>query len=358
VVLARRPAPPPLPPTPRPQPPAHQTVVETVRTSFQSGHVNAPHMADLTGATLARLQMLPADALFPLVEQGLAPGTRSMHRRAIVELSQAATPTYLQWPLHEFLVHYLTQRQRQLHWAPQTLFRYMANITGALAKLPLYTTSALPIDLRRLPEWQAAMRAAEQDAQKSQPHGQAAADAADVEAACEVTDVSTGMALKMMWSTCARVGCTTKLRRGDVLLRPDGAMDVTFRDGKGVAFRGPYTVPTRIPPHWYPALAAYLASIPRPSDLLFPVAPGTHPSDRNRAMLEALRCSRQELNMRAMRRGSLQTMARARVPLELLMVFSGHRNVETLKRYLDWGRLSSDLNNRGYEAARHLSSQL
>ena len=43
------------------------------------------------------------------------------------------------------------------------------------------------------------------------------------------------------------------------------------------------------------------------------------------------------MEARSVRRGSLQTMALAGVPLETLILYSGHTNEKTLLRYLGWG---------------------
>ncbi len=132
-------------------------------------------------------------------------------------------------------------------------------------------------------------------------------------------------------------------------------MTVMFTDGKGVAFRGPYTVATFCPPRWRPLLEHLLQRRSRPDEPLFPASLGTHAA-RQRAMLEALRSARAGLNLRAMRRGSLQHLASAGVDVPTLMHFSGHTVVTTLLRYLGYGRLSATTMGQGHAAARLLSS--
>jgi hypothetical protein len=78
-------------------------------------------------------------------------------------------------------------------------------------------------------------------------------------------------------------------------------------------------------------------------------------SKRMTEMLRALRVANPSLNLRAMRRGALQTMALGGTPAEVLMSYSGHTNVATLKRYLDWGRLLGTAATAGAEAARPLA---
>ena len=57
-----------------------------------------------------------------------------------------------------------------------------------------------------------------------------------------------------------------------------------------------------------------------------------------------------------MRRGALQQLAQAGYSASLLMQFSGHRSVETLLRYLDYGRLYDQANQQGFAAAQQLAS--
>jgi hypothetical protein len=44
------------------------------------------------------------------------------------------------------------------------------------------------------------------------------------------------------------------------------------------------------------------------------------------------------------------------VPLETLMQFSGHKRVDTLKRYLDYGAAATAEHNSAYSAAAHLTA--
>jgi hypothetical protein len=74
-------------------------------------------------------------------------------------------------------------------------------------------------------------------------------------------------------------------------------------------------------------------------------------------MLFAIRRAGSDLNMRAMRRGSLQTLAQAGHTAEQLLAFSGHASVEMLKRYLDWGRLFGHEQQAGQAAAAALYPQ-
>ena len=112
---------------------------------------------------------------------------------------------------------------------------------------------------------------------------------------------------------------------------------------------------TEVPPAHLAQFSAYLRRRQASDDLLFPATADVPLPKRMPALLSAIRAADPELNLRAMRRGALQTMALAGVSAETLMTFSGHTNDKTLKRYLDWGRLFGAAETAGRAAARHLA---
>jgi hypothetical protein len=73
-----------------------------------------------------------------------------------------------------------------------------------------------------------------------------------------------------------------------------------------------------------------------------------------RTVAAALKKVDPALEQRSVRRGALQQMADEKVPDETLLLFSGHKRLETLKRYLEWGRKGGVREQRGREAAQHL----
>jgi hypothetical protein len=132
-----------------------------------------------------------------------------------------------------------------------------------------------------------------------------------------------------------------------------GAISVVFRRGKGVQFRGPYTVPTTVPPQWRAEFWRFLATI-QPADFLFPSESAKARANNGRQLLEALRAVDPTMGARAIRRGALQEMATANVPLPTLLLFSGHTNEPMLRRYLRWGLDAEEPATRARDAARHL----
>jgi integrase len=306
------------------------------------------------------LELLPPHSQHTLVERALSAAVRARHRGWLRHIKESLLPAEREWRLVDVLLAIVTRFNTSQRWQPQTLSREMALITGAFSNLPIYTTSALKIDLVSFPEWKAALKTADADAQKAQPTDQVAAEHAQVAQAVEAnlrSDPLTAMALILLWLLCARPGCIIALRRRNLTLEPGGRLRCTFTKGKGVEFRGPYTVATTCPPDWLPHLEAFLRTR-QPHEPLFPLAPGERPGTRHRLMLAALRTADPNLNLRATRRGSLQALAQAGVPLDTVMTFSGHKEQKTLLRYLNWGKEANAVHEQAFDAARHLAPQL
>jgi hypothetical protein len=148
-----------------------------------------------------------------------------------------------------------------------------------------------------------------------------------------------------------------QLNAGDITLTPPASPEeawplrVEFRRGKGVLFRGPYTVHTLLPAPQAKILRNLLAS-ESPSARLFPATTTTH-----QAVLLALRARNPLLEVRSLRRGALQSLALT-TPEELLLNFSGHTNVRTLRRYLGWGRVVGRVAQETTAAATALQPSL
>jgi integrase len=73
-------------------------------------------------------------------------------------------------------------------------------------------------------------------------------------------------------------------------------------------------------------------------------------------MRMALKFKDPALTTRSIRRGALQAMAKNGVDEATLMHFSGHKDRNTLLRYLDWGRNFSKEEQSAHEAAQHLNT--
>ena len=70
----------------------------------------------------------------------------------------------------------------------------------------------------------------------------------------------------------------------------------------------------------------------------------------------ALRTADPTFTVRALRRGALQAMSTAGVSTETLMLFSGHKRLDTLLRYLNWGAEAGERAGQARAAAQHLDA--
>jgi Phage integrase family len=142
------------------------------------------------------------------------------------------------------------------------------------------------------------------------------------------------LALTLMWMTTARPGCVLALMSRNVVLDKNG-VSVLFVSGKGVRMRGrPNVVHTVLPSLGRGLLKKVLG---KKQTQLFPE------NERGSIRREMRRLLKEEnplLELRSLRRGSLEEMAKNGVSQAILMEFSGHKRPETLMRYLRWGMAS------------------
>jgi integrase len=227
------------------------------------------------------------------------------------------------------LVAWMSALRRRHRWKWSTLAKNMATLQGALRLLPLYRATDASLALAAAPTWQMAMRAANGHAKAEMPRQALAATLEQVtEAAARCAEKKDVRAcIILSWLAAGRVGDILKLHRHDVELTVN-RIRITFRRGKTIRARGPYTIHSSVPAQFLPCLQEWFHARP---NWLFPQ------SMKPMEVTTALRASHPSLESRSLRRGSLQTMAAAGVSEALLMEFSGHASIGMLRRYLQWG---------------------
>ena len=221
----------------------------------------------------------------------------------------------------------MSRRRAEKRWTWATVLRNLCSLQGALSLLPMYRRVAHGISLKQDPVWQQTLQAIQRRAREETPRTPEAMTPEIFERTLAAeTRPQHRAALQLMFFTSGRVGCVLLLQKEDLTFNPDGSITATFRRGKGVKARGPYTVHGPRLHHHLAELQAFVASAPRK---LFSITPPQ--------MLSTFRLCDPRMEARSVRRGSLQTMALAGVPLETLILYSGHTNEKTLLRYLGWG---------------------
>ena len=314
--------------------PAMWAAADVPTSVFQCGGATTPCLAALKGSHL--MTMILDDSKTPtLAKYGLVKTTRQGHKRILREM--VCMPQHLQGaPLVTAIIESINAKRREKRWQWSTTLTRMAATQGALRLLPLYSGHET-IDLRDNPMWAQAMRTARRETQCEVGYQPKAITAEDLRAAvAKEPSQNVRMALVMAWATAARGGCTLQLRLSNVELSGSN-LQVQFRHGKSVIARGPYTVHTAIPQWALGEFRMWLGK--KRQGLLFQGVTGEQ-------LKLALRRVDKLYEQRSIRRGSLQAMSLRGCSDEDLLLYSGHTNLKTLRRYLDWGKKSGDLQRR------------
>ena len=251
----------------------------------------------------------------------------------MLKLLQTMPPDIRNLPLPDAILEFLMRRRRSRKWRWSTTLKYLATAQGALSALPLYKDVRTELLLSRSKVWVHGMKATARRAREELPNQPQAATWSEVQTCLRnEPNLLVFCAILLSWLTAARTGCTLQLARNDVQAHEDGSMSVRFVRGKSVLLRGSaYTVHTPpCPPEFLPRLQRLLSE--RHSWLF--------PRDFKGSLIKdsLRRGGNTALEQRSLRRGSIQALATApNMTDELLMLFSGHQSVNTLRRYLNWG---------------------
>jgi integrase len=320
------------------------------------------------------LAPIPSAGLFARATIFCLETLRARSSLAFSALSEAVRKQHLRWlhvlqefvrnrpaagrTLEEMAALCMHEEGSRRHWQWQTLHRSMASLVGALNNVQLYTDLPHAISLNfNAPYFRATMAAVKLLGEQSKPHGQVAVTSELLETAVEnESRLWIRVALVLMWVLSARVGDVLQLRIADVVLDASSLrITVTFRHGKGVLLRGPYSVHAALSPEWMAELAQLLgqrcqqvahANGDVREALLFPATPDTALQRRTARLLASLRVAHPSLNLRAMRRGSLQTVMQGGATLAEAQHRAGHMSSRTTEVYLDQGRLNLEAARR------------
>ena len=158
--------------------------------------------------------------------------------------------------------------------------------------------------------------------------------------------------IMLSWASTGRPGNLYSLQWTDLVFSP------ATKEGYKVAIQwrrhhktmekvGAYTNHSWIPNEWYKAVM--LLKSTATSEWLLPLKQQrTHWAELTRLVKEE--CP--DWDLRSFRRGALSTMARNGVPLEVLLQFSGHKNIPMLLRYLQFGLHAGDRAEKAAVAAQ------
>ena len=329
-----------------------------VETFFRLRNGPVPTVAQLLGRDGARLELLDLRHIPRLAARGIALKVRQRHLAMLRKLRDLDSDLLL-LPLDAALAEQMLRWKDRLRWRWATLERNMTTMAGALSSLRLYSRHPISVSLGASHLWGAAMRAAAIKAREEEPRAPRPAKWEQVVRI--VDDVSLPIWMRQVllicWLTAARPGCVLQLKAEDlqVSLASEQTLlpfAVIFRRGKGARLRGPYTVHSALQARFLPLLRPLVEG----SGYLFPAESANHREQMARRLLAAVRAVDGSLELRSLRRGSLETLSRLGVDERELMQFSGHTQIATLRRYLRWGRADAVASSRALHQAELLTS--
>ena len=289
------------------------------------------------------LSRAPPKSIPPSTGAALKKETMTQHTRYLERIAEVMDPSLR---LSEALIDGIDKLSAKHDWKKSTILKAQASVQGALKVLPLYKDGAPSI---RVPDpiWSLSMKTRGMEAKEEKPVQPRPATAKEVFQAIEKTkDDAIATALLLGWLTASRLGCILQLKKEDIMTSKE-SLTITFRRGKGVRASGPYTVHTApLPNQFRDRWEKYFASR---STALFPRRL------TGASLRVALREVSPELEQRSIRRGALQLMASNNTDEETLMRFSGHRRVDTLRRYLNWNTVNSLVQSKMSKSAAILT---
>jgi hypothetical protein len=309
-----------------------------------------PSVAALQGHALKKLKLLSNAAIPPDSLHGISKEQRSAHRRIwrrLIAMPDAIADLRLPSAVLETLRLWRSQSK----WCATTWQKTLGTTMGALKRASTYTDCPWDLPIAGASVVSDALAAAQKESTAFEANAPKACTKQQVFAAIAQAETPVKEKLAIAWLTAGRIGDVTQLKRDHIRLTDQG-MAVTFRRGK-TAGSAPFTVHTACPAEWRPFLQELLERRKAGQFLWHAESPQGR-TDMGRTVAAALKKVDPALEQRSVRRGALQQMADEKVPDETLLLFSGHKRLETLKRYLEWGRKGGVREQRGREAAQHL----
>ena len=313
----------------------------------QMGVAEGPKTRIGTFGELRAMVTQARSAPHPLAKQALAETTREEHLR-VLSIIQFAPKEFDKMSVATGLLELLARTRQKRRWKWSTLAKKLASVQGALRILPLYVQTN-PVVLADIPEWKHGVKYATTRAREEAPRAvrPMTADQA-LRAVDNGKDLEIKSTIALSWLIAARVGDVLQLKGEDVAWNEtDSTLTITYRRGKTISKRGPFSVHCEVPAVWS-ELARWIANRTRTRERekLFKCTVAT--------VTKALRDVDRALESRSLRRGALQTMALAGVDENDLLAFSGHTTLAMLHRYLAWGAVGTKRKARMGTASRQL----
>ena len=291
------------------------------------------------------------------VREGVSLAQRKVHLYTLMDLLDLLNdPSMRQHYSKTFpviMIEALVLMQRKRKWgAPTTMLTKASSLMGCLKRLQQYAN--LPsIDLLQSSEWMDAMKGWTKKATAHLPSLRELS-LAQVKRILPRLSPECQVVLLIAWLHAGRVSNIFTLQAGDLHFSKDPKdpqgyrFSITWFRAKTSATIGAYTTHSWISEEGFKTLQAWTKNL-RSQDWLLPQK---LEHKLTKELRQAIRCEDPKADLRALRRGALQALAKANIDLEIVRVFSGHTTVQMLLRYLGRGLAAGKRSQEGAAAAK------
>ena len=291
-----------------------------------------------------------------LVWTAMVTETRRGHIKELMLVQEFAKTLPANHPLDTAIARYAKHARDTRNLAWSSVSRILQSLIGAFAVFPNYATGDQeefpPIFINRWPGIRDSLKTAKRLTNVVGTREPVAATARHVTEALHFVDEPERVFLQMCWLTSQRPGDVVHVRTDHVKLL-EGKAVIRFAEGKNHASTDQYAIHCVVPEQWLPAWRKQLA---KRRKFVFDVPSKTARTRLMRNVREALRKSTggKRLEMKSLRRGSLQTMAENGASVAELLKFSRHQDAKTLRRYLAFDEVADAENQGAMEHTRVL----
>lgn len=299
------------------------------------------HEAPITGAEFLGYEILnAAQAQARATDLVWAAATESVRHMALAEIRAIQEHVRQQGaaardaPLDAVLVHYYQHAHHQKKWRYSTLSRHLGACVGALVNLSLYTKNGRGLNPTVWARFKAAMQTARRlstaqgirEPKLATPETiRRAVDAAEDKGTAALT-----IALHM---TAQRLGDLIHSKKEHWRFGPNCEITVKLMTGKTVASQGCHHIHTALKDErLFAILRDYILATKHA--YIWPIATAYQRAQMTAKVRRALRAADPDLEVRSMRRSTLCIMAAAGASEQELLIWSRHKSIEMLRRYL------------------------
>jgi len=326
------------------------------------GSQESPLLAHQAGIVIDGLKSSTKELkIHPLAQKGVSRQTRMDHLR-MLNLIAEAPPEQRVWPIARVALDALERGRQKFKWGWSTMGTKMGRMESLLNRLPLFTEERLqPVKIRFHQEWKDAVTHVARLTAQFRATGLPSMSEDEMEKAIMTATSDDIKALLLLsWALVARCGDMSQVKTDCMLLsspKSDGTMEIRvhFERGKVIGKIDPYSISTTIPKLWAPFLQTWYTS--KKTVFLFQMNSAAERRKFLTSVRKHLRTIRDDLELRAVRRGAAQNMARNNVPLDVIRYFTRHKDISMLRRYLKFGQAESEETRKGAAAGRAVWSK-